>query len=77
MNGDPFQIQIELHPETHLLQTLRLGPQRSVQILELFGKYYLLERYKGERRPPVQLEEADLTSRLAREDRLLADEIEP
>ncbi|HEY9838954.1 MAG TPA: hypothetical protein V6D23_00760 [Candidatus Obscuribacterales bacterium] len=77
MNGDPFQIQIELHPETHLLQTLRLGPQRSVQILELFGKYYLLERYKGERRPPVQLEEADLISRLAREDRLLADEIEP
>lgn len=72
-----FQLQIEHHPETHLLQTLRLGPQRSVQVLRLFEKYYLLERNKGERRPPIQLEEPALISRLASEGRLTAAEIEP
>ncbi|PKL74784.1 MAG: hypothetical protein CVV27_18750, partial [Candidatus Melainabacteria bacterium HGW-Melainabacteria-1] len=55
--SEDFQLQIELHPETHLLQTLRLGPQHTVQLLELFGKYYLLERSKGERRPPIQLDD--------------------
>ncbi len=72
-----FQLQIEHHPETHLLQTLRLGPQRSVQVLRLFDRYYLLERNKGERRPPVQLEEPELLTRLATDGRLLAAEVEP
>lgn len=75
--SDEFQLQIEHHPETHLLQTLRLGPQRSVQVLELFEKYYLLERYKGERRPPIQLDEPALLARLKREGRLDADDVEP
>ena len=74
--SEDFQLQIELHPETHLLQTLRLGPQHTVQLLELFGKYYLLERSKGERRPPIQLDDPLLLTRLARDCRLQADEIE-
>lgn len=77
MKDDAFQLQIEQHPDTHLLQTVRLGPQRSVQVLELFDKYYLLDRYKGERRPPIQLDEAELVSRLVQGGRLNADEVEP
>lgn len=77
MKDEGFQLQIEVHPDTRLLQTVRLGPQRSVQVLELFDKYYLLERYKGERRPPVQLDEAPLLARLAQHERLQAEEIEP
>lgn len=77
MKDDAFQLQIEQHPDTRLLQTVRLGPQRSVQVLELFDTYYLLERYKGERRPPIQLDEAGLISRLAQGGRLNADEVEP
>lgn len=77
MKDESFQLQIEQHSDTRLLQTLRLGPQRSVQVLELFDKYYLLERYKGERRPPVQLDEPELIKRLTLAGRLQVEEIEP
>ncbi|MGV3526118.1 MAG: hypothetical protein ACO1RX_18005 [Candidatus Sericytochromatia bacterium] len=74
--NDGFQLQIEAHPETHLLQTLRLGPHRAVQVLELFQQYYLLERRQGERQTPIQLDEAPLVARLQAGERLLPSEIE-
>lgn len=76
MSDEGFQLQIESHPDTHLLQTLRLDAQRSVQILRLFDKYYLLERNKGERRPPIQLEEASVIQRLKQDGRLAPNDIE-
>ena len=77
MSENHFHLQIEDHPDTHLLQTLSLGQQRSVHILQLFDQYYFLERNKGERRPPVQLDELPLLTKLKQGKLLQAEEVLP
>lgn len=77
MSESSFYLQIEDHPDTHLIQTLSLGQQRSVHVLQLFENYYFLERHKGERRPPVQLDEAPLLTKLKQGKLLQAEEVLP
>lgn len=76
MSEEPFRLQLETHSETRLLQTLQLGPQHAVQLVELFDKYYLLERFKSERRQPLQVEDPLLIQRLAKGERLSVADLE-
>lgn len=74
---DVFHLQIETHSETRLLQTLQLGPLHAVRIVQLFDKYYFLERLRGEQRAPQLLDEPLLVKNLASGGRLEAEDLRP
>lgn len=76
MTDDAFRLEIENHSETQLLQTLQLEQRGAVQIVKLFERYYLLERYQGVRRPPVEIESPSLRGKLQLGLKLKAEDIE-
>lgn len=55
MSDGQFQLDVENHPETQLLQVLGMGPQHLAQIVKLFDHYYLIERRSGVSQPAVKL----------------------
>lgn len=77
MSEDSFRLQVESHPETQLLQTLHLGLQHTVQVVSLFDKIYLIERYKAERMPPLRLNEPALLKQLYTTGKLEAEALRP
>ncbi|MBF2052175.1 MAG: hypothetical protein IGS03_01775 [Candidatus Sericytochromatia bacterium] len=77
MSEDSFRLQVESHPETQLLQTLHLGLQHTVQVVSLFDKIYLIERYKAERMPPLRLDEPALLKQLYTTGKLEAEALRP
>lgn len=77
MSEESFRLQVESHPETQLLQTLHLGLQHTVQVVSLFDKIYLIERYKAERMPPLRLDEPALLKQLYTTGKLEAEALRP
>jgi hypothetical protein len=62
-----FSLRIEDHPDTHLLQTLQISENDSIQILQLGSQYYALKKTKHQRSQPILIQDQQLCERIRRQ----------
>ncbi len=77
MSEDAFQLNVEDHPETCLVQTIRLGSQHLAQVLQLFERYYLIEKQGGSNAAAVVIHDPEILLSLQTQGKLSKEQIQP
>lgn len=75
--NEHFQLNVEDHPETCLVQTTRFGAQYLVQILLLFERYYVVEKQAGTSAPALLIHDEDCLRSLQTHGKLSKEQIQP